>query len=136
MHSYQALCSSVNSFLEQVCVHLERDGQSATYIREILHSALPHMNCELSITPYDFTTSVMAWYEFYYFCCNSGGIGSCLQFLSQRVGGFAMGKVQKEGNSLQALQSGTLALLYFALIHGDRSGLVLYILTLLCTDLS
>ena len=32
-----------------------------------------------------------------------------------------MGKVQKEGNSLQALQSGTLTLLYFALTHGDRS---------------
>ena len=45
-----------------------------------------------------------------------------------------MGKVQKEGNSLQALQSGTLTLLYFALTHGDRSelgimdhGLALYI---------
>ena len=50
MYSYQALCSTVNSFLEQLCVHLERDGQSATYVREILHSALPHMNCELFIT--------------------------------------------------------------------------------------
>ena len=121
-----------------MCVHLERDGQSATYIREILHSALPHINCELSITPCDFITSVMILLGVCYFCCNAGGIGSCLQFLSQRVGGFAMGKVQKEGNSLQALQSGTLTLLYFALIHGDRSaaGLVLYILTLLCTDLS
>ena len=58
---------------------------------------------------------------FYYPCYNAGGAGSCLQFLSQRVGGFAMGKVQKEGNSLQALQSGTLTLLYFALTHGDRS---------------
>lgn len=78
---------------------------------------------------------------FYYPCYNAGGAGSCLQFLSQRVGGFAMGKVQKEGNSLQALQSGTLTLLYFALTHGDRSehgimdhGLALYILTLLCTN--
>ena len=78
---------------------------------------------------------------FNYSCCNAGGAGSCLQFLSQRVGGFAMGKVQKEGNSLQALQSGTLTLLYFALTHGDRSehgimdhGLALYISTFLCIN--
>ena len=51
----------------------------------------------------------------------AGGAGSCLQYLSQRVGGFAVGTVQKEGCSLQALQSGTLALFYLALSHKHRS---------------
>ena len=50
----------------------------------------------------------------------AGGAGSCLQFLSQRVGGFAVGTVQKEGCSLQALQSGTLAVFYLALTHKHR----------------
>jgi len=48
-HSWQALYSSINSFLESLCANLKSDRQSATYIREVLHSALPHMNCESEI---------------------------------------------------------------------------------------
>ena len=51
----------------------------------------------------------------------AGSAASCLQFLSQRAAsGFAPGRLQSEGNSLETLQGGTLALFYFAYTNGDR----------------
>ena len=43
---FQSVCKSVNGFLESLSFHLEQNTQLATYVKEVLQSALPHMNCE------------------------------------------------------------------------------------------
>ena len=45
--SYEALRECINKFLVHLCFHFEdRNEEFATYIRELLHTALPHIDCK------------------------------------------------------------------------------------------
>jgi hypothetical protein len=44
-----SLCGCVNECVESLCASLESDPQKRLYIRETLHSALPHLNCKCNL---------------------------------------------------------------------------------------
>ena len=48
-HSGASLCGCVNECVESLCASLESDPQKILYIRETLHSALPHLNCKCNL---------------------------------------------------------------------------------------
>ena len=100
-YRYRILCECIHQFLVSFCFHLERNRESAAYVRDVLQAAMPQINCR------SHSTKILLKYFAppSHIHVHVGSATDYLQFLSQRTVGLA---------NLQTLQSAVLALFYYA----------------------
>ena len=138
--SYEALCECINIFLVHLCFHLEdKNEASATYIRELLHTALPHIDCKYkcktnlfidnaccanSISHRSLIQKVnMTLLAFYFLCKHLGDFIQSASLIILLHAGSAVDCLKflcqrtGGGGNLPTLQCAVLALFYYANTH-------------------
>ena len=118
-HSGASLCGCVNECVESLCASLESDPQERLYIRETLHSALPHLNCKC--------TAILI--RCHGMLLQQGELEKCLEVLLQRPPHGSSGCT----SSLPQLQRAVLTLFYHTVHSSARQGvLVVYVCSYVC----
>ncbi|CAI8053237.1 hypothetical protein GBAR_LOCUS29110, partial [Geodia barretti] len=114
-----SLCGCVNECVESLCASLESDPQERLYIRETLHSALPHLNCKC--------TAILI--RCHCMLLQQGELEKCLEVLLQRPPHGSSGCT----SSLPQLQRAVLTLFYHTVHSSARQGvLVVYVCSYVC----
>lgn len=112
-HSDGSLCGCVNECLEVLCACLESNAQRRGYVKELLHSALPNINCKITRVYIHRYYSVSMDRE--RSVCVLGELEKSLDFLIQRPSGS-----DSSISTLSQLQRSILALFYFMAITNTK----------------